>query len=98
MNDADALAAEKVPAGRCRIIRERGVEAVAGALVLLGVILGVILLTVSAGERRTLRPATAVNLGGGVTMRMVLIPSGTFTMSSPPGEKDRDDDEVDAIQ
>ncbi|MDB9374580.1 bifunctional serine/threonine-protein kinase/formylglycine-generating enzyme family protein [Nodularia sphaerocarpa] len=33
------------------------------------------------------------NLGNGVSLEMVQIPGGTFTMGSPPGEKERDDDE-----
>ncbi|MBW4615529.1 MAG: SUMF1/EgtB/PvdO family nonheme iron enzyme [Desmonostoc vinosum HA7617-LM4] len=33
------------------------------------------------------------DLGGGVTLNMVQIPSGTFTMGSPAGEKERSSDE-----
>jgi len=36
---------------------------------------------------------TPVALGGGVTMKMVFIPSGEFLMGSAVGEKDRDKDE-----
>jgi formylglycine-generating enzyme required for sulfatase activity len=31
------------------------------------------------------------DLGGGVTMRFVLLPAGSFTMGSPAGESERDD-------
>ena len=34
-------------------------------------------------------PAVEVDLGSGVTMRMVFVPSGSFLMGSPAGEKDR---------
>jgi len=41
-----------------------------------------------------LPPKVTIDLGGGVTMDFVLVPAGTFTMGSPPGEPLRDEEEV----
>jgi formylglycine-generating enzyme required for sulfatase activity/pectate lyase len=40
-----------------------------------------------------LPPRVTLDLGQGVSMDLVLIPAGTFTMGSPPDELDRDDGE-----
>ena len=40
------------------------------------------------------RRVVTLDLGGGVTMDVVRIKAGTFTMGSPTGEKDRNDDET----
>ena len=46
----------------------------------------------AAGELK-LPVAKELDLGGGVTMKLVLIPKGEFMMGSPAGESGRDDDE-----
>ena len=47
------------------------------------------------GEKKTgKRRVLAVDLGGGVSMKFVRVAAGRFTMGSPAGEKDREEDEA----
>ena len=48
---------------------------------------------IEAARVAGVEPEIEVGLGGGVSMRMVLIPSGRLLMGSPPDEKDRSDKE-----
>jgi formylglycine-generating enzyme required for sulfatase activity len=65
-------------------------QALALAAVLAG---GCAVALVWADDRRPI-PTVTLDLGGGVKMEFVRIPKGKFTMGSPEGEKDRDDDEA----
>ena len=47
-----------------------------------------------AARQADLDPVIEVALGGDIRMKMVLVPPGTFTMGSPPGEPGRGDDET----
>jgi len=48
---------------------------------------------IEAATGAGLPPAIDVDLGGGVSMRMVLVPAGEFLMGSPTEESDRRDEE-----
>ena len=43
---------------------------------------------VQAAAQAEIEPAIEVDLGGGITMKMVFVPPGKFLMGSPPTEKD----------
>jgi len=49
---------------------------------------------IEATRKAAVEPMIEIDLGGGVTMKMVLIPAGTFKMGSPETEDKRDTDEV----
>jgi sulfatase modifying factor 1 len=66
---------------------ERVLISCASALVLLSC------LSAIAAERPATRPAITLDLGGGVTLKLVDIPPGKFMMGSPEMEKDRGKDE-----
>ena len=44
-----------------------------------------------ASKRAVLKPTETLDLGGGLTLEMVLIPAGTFTMGSPDSEPKTDE-------
>ncbi len=47
-----------------------------------------------SGGALAAEPTLRVDLGGGVAIDLVLIPAGTFVQGSPPGEKGREDGEL----
>ena len=47
-----------------------------------------------AAQAAGLPKEIALDLGNGVSMKLVLIPAGKFRMGSPKGEKERNDDEL----
>jgi len=62
---------------------------IVGALLLLAVpIVGGLVIWLLV-QRQVVKPANELDLGGGVTMKMVLIPAGKFMMGSPDSEPGR---------
>ncbi len=59
------------------------------------ILLSVLLLVASCSRRHRIVPpgADVLDLGGGVRMKLALLPAGSFLMGSPIGEQDRDPDE-----
>ena len=51
-------------------------------------------LQIDAARKAGVPVAKEIDLGGGVTMKLALIPAGKFMMGSPATEKDRDKNEV----